>query len=101
MMAAELNRGERGERGGVPLASSRPGFVLGTIARSFSGALSQWSAGEAVKVWQENNGLCSVERITWTGSLVPCAHRCTNVPVELVLLPPSAASAAPAAVQKQ
>lgn len=109
MNSAQSNRGERGERGGNsftcpdpnPLASKRPGSVPAIIARSFKGTFSVWSAGEHVKAWLEADGSYSIERIHWTGSLVPLAHACILIPREALTFPPvhPAAFAASAAVQ--
>lgn len=61
------------------LASKRPGFRLGRVAVTFKGSMSLWKKGRRIKIWRDKNGSYTVEKVKWTGSLVPLANACYGV----------------------
>lgn len=60
------------------LASKRPGFRLGRVKESFKGCMSHWKKGDRIKIWSDGKTV-TIERVKWTGSLVPLAHCCYAV----------------------
>lgn len=62
------------------LHSKRTGFVLATTVKAFVGRYSKWEQGEKVKAWLNEDGTYTIERVRWTGSLVPLWKSCYGVP---------------------
>lgn len=65
------------------LASKRPGFLFGRVKIAFNGRMSRWKKGERIKIWSDGRTV-TIERVKWTGSLVPLAHCCYGVQRSLV-----------------